>query len=383
LRFSPSKYLEPKSEMLLRDVIKRQYENGARFKIAAAGHSSSPLVKTNDVLIHLGELKGLKSTDDGSATFFAGTTVHEANMVLQQHNLALFNTGDVDVQTLAGAISTGTHGSGRKLQNLAAILKGVRMIDYKGDIHVFDEETHSEIMNAMRVSLGALGVFSEIAVRTVPLFQLKRVELFTDTETCLDHFDRLTEENRNVDFYWYPRSDETKIRILNEPGKGSQRFDFSFYGKKESEGNIGEILPKKRTLKFDEMEYALPREAGLECFRAIRKRVKDRHRKAVAWRILVRCIAADEFFLSPHYGRESISISLHHNAGLPFDEYFSDIEPIFIAFGGRPHWAKKHNLKAEQLMKLYPQWEKFHTLRRKFDPEGFFMNNHLEEIFGI
>ena len=131
------------------------------------------------------------------------------------------------------------------------------------------------------------------------------------------------------------------------------------------------------------MEYALPREAGLECFRAIRKRVKDRHRKAVAWRILVRCIAADEFFLSPHYGRESISISLHHNAGLPFDEYFSDIEPIFVALVGRPHWAKKHNLKAEQFMRLYPQWEKFHALRRKFDPEGFFINNHLKEIFGV
>lgn len=383
LHFSPAKYSAPDSEVLLQDVIKKQYAKGERFKIAAAGHSSSPLVETNDALIHLGEMKGLKSIGDGSATFFAGTTVHEANMILQQHNLALFNTGDVDVQTLAGAIATGTHGSGRKLQNLAATLKCVRMIDFKGDVHVFDDKKHPEVMNAMRVSLGAFGVFSEIVVRTVPLFQLKRVELFTETEICLDQFDQLADENRNVDFYWYPRSDETKIRILNEPGKGFQEFNFSFYGKRESEGNVGEILPKKRTLKFDEMEYALPREAGLECFRAIRKRVRDRHRKTVAWRILVRCIAADEFFLSPHYGRESISISLHHNAGLPFEEYFSDIEPIFVAFGGRPHWAKKHHLKANQLMKLYPKWNEFHALRRKLDPEGFLMNNHLKEIFEV
>jgi FAD/FMN-containing dehydrogenase len=363
--------------------MKASYKAGRRVKLAAAGHSSSPLVKTDETLLHLGQFKGLKSIhDDQSATLMSGMTVQESNMVLQQNELALFNTGDVDVQTLTGAISTGTHGSGRKLQNLASILKGVRMVDYKGEIHSFNEKNDPAIMKAMRVSLGALGIFTEIRVDVKPLFRLKRKEIFTDTETCLDHFDMLADENRNVDFYWYPRSDETKIRILNEPGTGTDHFSFKHYCPKEEEGYVGDVLPKKRKLKFEEMEFALPREAGIACFQEVRKRVKERHRREVAWRVLFRTIATDENYLSPHYGRESVSISLHHNAGLPFEQYFNDIEPIFIQFGGRPHWAKKHNLKAEQLRKLYPEWSTYHEIRRSLDPEGVFMNDYLRELFG-
>ncbi|WP_165823771.1 D-arabinono-1,4-lactone oxidase [Pseudochryseolinea flava] len=382
LKFSPAQFVTPDHEEYLRDIVARQSAKGGKIKLAAAGHSSSPLVETDGLLVHLNQMKGIKNIHhNGTATLYAGTTVHESNMLLQQHNLALFNTGDVDVQTLAGAISTGTHGSGRRLQNLAAVLKGVRMIDYKGDVHDFNDDKNADVMKAMRVSLGAFGIFTEITVAVVPLFQLHRTEMFTDTNTCVENFEQLANVNRNVDFYWYPRSDETKIRILNEPGKGTDQFHFSYYCRKDEAGNVGEILPKKRTLKFDEMEYALPWEAGLSCFEEVRKRVKARHRKNVAWRILVRSIAADENYLSPHQGRDSISISLHHNAGLPYEAYFNDIEPIFIAYGGRPHWAKKHNMRSTQLQKLYPRWNEFHALRKKIDPNGFYMNNHLKEVF--
>jgi FAD/FMN-containing dehydrogenase len=231
----------------------------------------------------------------------------------------------------------------------------------------------------MRVSLGVLGIFTEITVKVVPLFQLRRIEICTDTDTCLAHFDSLSKANRNADFYWYPRSDETKIRILNEPGTGTSQFHFAHTRIEDEQDEVGKILPKKRELKFDEMEYALPEENGIECFREIRKRVKERHRKNVAWRILYRCIAKDDSYLSPHYGRNSVSISLHHNAGLPFEEYFNDIEPIFQKYGGRPHWAKKHNMTADQLRPLYPEWETFHAIRREMDPENFFMNEYLQK----
>ncbi len=292
----------------------------------------------------------------------------------------MFNTGDVDVQTLAGAIATGTHGSGRALQNMASVLQGVRMVNCHGEVAEYTEQQHPYIMKAARVSLGALGIFAEITVRVVPLFKLRRLELCTDTDVCLQYFIELTSENRNVDFYWYPRSDESKIRILNEPGQGTQTFSFKYNCKDEGEGWVGDILPRKRELKFDEMEYALPLESGLACFQEVRERIKAKHRKDVAWRVLVRIIAADDNYLSPHYGRESVSISLHHNAGLPFEEFFADIEPIFIDHGGRPHWAKKHNLKAAQLQPLYPQWKAFHEVRRTIDPQGFFMNDYLNEI---
>ncbi|MBT1690291.1 D-arabinono-1,4-lactone oxidase [Dawidia soli] len=382
LRFTPREYVCPESEDALATAIRHGHAAGKKVRLAAAGHSSSPLVATPDVLLHLHHFKGLVSYDAAqrTATFRAGTLVHEANAALQQVGLALFNTGDVDVQTLAGAIATGTHGSGRALQNLASMLQAVRMIDYEGDVRLFSEGEHADAMRALRVSLGALGIFTEITVSVLPLFRLRRLELCTDTESCLEHFDALADENRNVDFYWYPRSDGTKIRVLNEPGRGTASFPANFRCVDDEEGFVGEILPRKRTLKFDEMEYALPRDAGMACFQAVRKRIKDKHRRVVAWRVLYRTIAADQNYLSPHYGRESVSISLHHNAGLPFEAFFNDIEPIFRAHGGRPHWAKKHNLRAADLRGLYPEWNTFQAIRKSFDPEGCFISSHLSEL---
>jgi FAD/FMN-containing dehydrogenase len=383
LKFTPKYLLEPDNESELIEIVQRANADGRKIKLAAAGHSSSPLVETSETLLHLGNFTGITrhEKEQQAVTFRTGITLHEANKQLKDIGQSLFNLGDVDVQTLAGAISTGTHGTGKKLQNLSSMLSAVRMVDFNGDIKVFSEQQQPEIMKAMRTSLGAFGIFTEITVKTLPLFKIKRLELCTDIDVCINVFDQLAEENRSVDFYWYPRSDETKIRILNEPGKGTKSFPFKFDLKDEQEGFVGEIIPKQRELKFDEMEYALPKEAGMPCFQEVRTRIKERHRKNVAWRVLFRTIAADENYLSPHYGRDSVSISLHHNAGLPFNEYFSDIEPIFIQYGGRPHWAKKHNLKAKELRKLYPEWEKFHHIRRILDPIGFFMNRHLKELF--
>jgi FAD/FMN-containing dehydrogenase len=385
LRFKPGAFIEPRDENELRDIVSKTHASGKRLRLAAAGHSSSPLVKTNETLVHLAHFRNLIRTNEETmnATLQAGMTVHETAVALQKHNLALFNTGDVDVQTLAGAISTGTHGTGKKMQNLSSLLVGVRLIDYKGDIKIFNEKEHPDVMRAMRVSLGALGIFTEINVKTLPLFKLHRLEVCTDIGICLDNFDQLGGENRNVDFYWYPRSDEAKIRVLNEPGKGTQQYDFKHNRKNEEVGWVGEILPRHRDLKFDETEFALSADNGLACFQAIRKRIKEKHRRDVAWRVLVRTIAADDNYLSPHHGRDSIAISVHHNAGLPFEMFFKDLEPIFVEFGGRPHWAKKHWRKGADLVSLYPEWETFQKIRRELDPEGFFLNDHLKEIFNL
>ncbi|HYG18092.1 MAG TPA: D-arabinono-1,4-lactone oxidase [Ohtaekwangia sp.] len=384
LKFTPWNFGKPGNEDALRQVIRNCYTEGRQVRLAAAGHSSTPLVETRGTLLHLHHFKGIIRRDDEqqTVTFGAGMTVHEANAALQEIGLALFNTGDVDVQTLAGAIATGTHGTGMKLRNLSSMLRGVRMVDYQGNVREFSSPADERWMNAMRVSLGALGIFTELTVRVVPLFKLTRTEHFTTVDSCLENFDALAGENRNVDFYWYPRSDEIKIRILNEPGQGTTEFPYSFRCVKHEEGWVGEILPRHRELRFDEMEYALPREAGIACFKEVRNRIKARHRKAVAWRVLYRTIAGDANYLSPHYGRDSVSISLHHNAGLPFDAFFNDIEPIFIHHSGRPHWAKKHNLKARQLRPLYPAWEAFQDVRRSLDPEGFFMNHYLKVLIG-
>jgi len=382
LSFSPGHYWEPQHEDELCGIVRRTCAAGKKIRLAAAGHSSSPLVQTPDTLIHLRHFKKLLKYDvqQQTATFQSGISVHEANAALQAVGLALFNTGDVDVQTLAGAIATGTHGSGRTLQNMASVLCAARVVNSCGDVSVYSDDLHPDILRALRVSLGTLGFFTEITVRVMPLFKLRRHELFTDTDVCLEHFDQLSAENRNVDFYWYPRSDESKVRILNEPGQGAQSFAFQHHCVKKEEGWVGEILPRKRDLKFDEMEYALPAANGLACFQAVRERIKKRHRKDVAWRVLVRNIAKDDNYISPHHGRDSISISLHHNAGLPFEQFFNDVEPIFIEYGGRPHWAKIHSLTARQLRPLYAEWNAFHRVRKALDPDDFFINDYLRKL---
>ena len=151
---------------------------------------------------------------------------------------------------------------------------------------------------------------------------------------------------------------------------------------REERGFAHAIIARERTLKFDEMEYHVPIEAGVPCFREVRARILARHRKEVAWRTLYRFVAGDEAYLSPTYGGLRVAISIHHHAQLPHDTFFGDIEPIFRAHGGRPHWGKKHSLKAAELAPLYPAFDDFKQLRRRIDPDGRYLNSHLCELLG-
>jgi FAD/FMN-containing dehydrogenase len=187
-------------------------------------------------------------------------------------------------------------------------------------------------------------------------------------------------ENRNFCFYWYPRRDDVSIRLWNEPGKGTNELPYATLYK-ELSGWGKDVLPSEQHLKFNELEYSFDISAAPEVFAAIRKRIKEKHRRHIAWRILYRPVAADDAWLSNAYGKDIVAITVHHHAPLPYREYFDDIESIFRSFGGRPHWAKKHSLTAKQLRSLYPCWDRFQQLRKQFDPDGIFLNDYLKKIF--
>jgi FAD/FMN-containing dehydrogenase len=383
LTFEPARIYHLKTEDEIVNLVRRCRAENRTIRVAGSGHSSSALVQTDDTIISLKYFKGITSIDRDAmtATLKTGMTVEETNKALEREGYALFNTGDVDVQYLAGAISTGTHGTGRRLQNLSAMLVGVRLVTANGEIVEYHCKHHPEMIKAFRVSLGALGIITEITVKILPLFRLKRREVFASMGDCFRYFDQLAEENRNVDFYWYPRRDEVKIRILNEPDKGSMKLPFPHVVHRHEKDVVGEVLPRERDLRFDETEFAFDAETAWECFRLVRKRIKEKHRRTVAWRTLFRTIARDDAFLSPHFGRDSVTISLHHNAGLPYKDYFNDIEAIFKDFDGRPHWGKKHNLKGKSLKRLYPDWDRFHQIRNQMDPEEVFLNEYLRKLF--
>lgn len=351
--------------------------------MVGAGHSSVPLVKTDQVLLAQDQLKGVVGHDPTQhrVDILPGTDIKEAGQALIKLNLSMHNTGDVDMQYLGGAFGTGTHGSGKNLQNLSGIIRGCRLVDGQGNIREITEK-EPDLLNAAKISLGALGVFTQFTLQLNPARKYLRQEYCTHIDNCLENLDALINENEIFDFYWYPRNDLAKLRTCN---LADQKTPDIPYGKfeKEARGWLYEILPQDRDLKYEEMEYILPMDAGPACFREVRQRVKEKHRHYVGWRILYRTIAADEIYLSPYYKQDSVSIAILQNNELEYKSYFEDIEPIFRAYGGRPHWGKKHSLTAGDLKPLYPEWERFMEIRRELDPEGVFLNEYLNQILEI
>lgn len=386
LRFTPLKIKTPSTESEIVDVVCRALKEERILRVVGAGHSSSALVETDNVLVSLEKLKGLKSynTDTYEATLLAGTPLEEAGEMLHEVGLAMPNLGDVSTQTIAGALSTGTHGSGKKLQNLAAQIIGGSIVTGRGELKEFSIENDPHFVRAARAGLGTLGVFTALKLKLIPTYQLRRQEWCMFTEDCLAQLEQFCEENRNFDFYWYPRRDDVKVRLLNFEGQGSQNIPRA----KKVEDKVGwshKIIPKHTHMvnKFEEMEYALPADVGLECFREIRQRIIEKHRKIVGWRVLYRVVAPDDGYLSTASGRQSVTISIHQNAGLPYWDFFQDIEPIFRSYDGRPHWGKKHTRKAMDLRPLYPKWEDFQDVRQESDPNGVFLSPYLQELLGV
>jgi FAD/FMN-containing dehydrogenase len=198
-------------------------------------------------------------------------------------------------------------------------------------------------------------------------------------EACLASLEERIASHRHFEFFWYPGRDfaETKtLDVTEEPPE-------AVAGRKYERIGWGhEILPTERPLRFVEMEYALPAEAGPDCFRAVRERMQSRH-PAVAWPVEYRRVRADDAWLSTAHGRDTVTLSLHQGAQLPFEEFFADLEPVLQAHGGRPHWGKRHGLAADALAPLYPRFEAFRRLRAELDPGGRFLNEHLRKLLGV
>lgn len=381
LRFTPGELLYPESEEEISQIVKSANAKQQKIRVVGAGHSSTPLVKTEDILISLKHFKGVEAidTEKSRAVVLGGMTVKEAGKDLFRYGLAMPNTGDVDVQTLAGAIATGTHGTGKELQNLSAMLIGVRMVTGTGEIVDLSREEDKDLFRALQVALGTCGIFLKMKLQLQPKYELQRKEWCVPIEKCLQNYEEHMNNNRNFDFYWYPRSEMAKIRIMNKEGHPMPEISYGDL-QRDKQGHSHEILPRTRHLRFDEMEYALPTENGMACFQEIREEIRKKYRKEVGWRTLYRTIKSDDAYLSPISDRDSVTISLHHNAGLPFWDYFKGIEPIFRKYDGRPHWGKKHTLKAKELKELYPEWEQFHRIRRELDPNEVFITPELRDL---
>lgn len=384
--FEPEVRVAPRSEDEVKGAVLRALGGNLPLRAAGSGHSSSDLVRTSGVLVDTDRLDGLESHDLGAgrATLRAGTKLDDVNGLLFEKGLMMENLGDVAYQALAGAVATGTHGSGRELTNLSGMVEGGRLVSGTGEVVEFSRQGDGDLFRAAQVSLGCLGILTAVTIRALPSYRLVRKEWCASTEATLEHLDELMDGNRNFDFYWYPRRDEVKLRTWNHPDDEGREPAFARLVK-EMSGWAKDVLATEQPLRFHEMEYAIALEGGADCFRAIRERVLERHRARVAWRILCRPVAADDAFLSNASGREILAITVHQNNTLPYEAYFEDLEPIFREHGGRPHWGKRHTMHRMrgQIRPLYPGWDRFMEVRRRMDPQGIFLSDYMKRLFDL
>lgn len=375
----PAESVAPRSEDELLDAVCRAAAASQTVRLVGTGHSFVPLCATDGCLISLDELQGTESTDAQahSATILAGTKIHAIGEPLLEAGFSLANQGDIDKQSIAGAISTGTHGTGRDLGSISTQMIGARIVTADGTIRELSQEETSEEMRALRVSLGALGILSAVRLRVEPAYRLHERLWQVPIAQCLDELDEQIASNRHFEFFWYPATDLAHMKSLNPtdeppddlPDREGERIDHS-----------ARIFPSERNNRFNECEYAIPAEHGPECFAEIRRLMQDKH-SDVTWPVEYRTVAADDSYLSPNYGRATVTLSIHQANTLPHQEFFQDAQEIFLRHEGRPHWGKMHRLRSDDLRELYPEWDRFHEIRRQFDPEGRFMNEHLVRIF--
>ena len=376
----PGRFEAPGSESEIAAAISSAALAGETVRVAGTGHSFTPLVATDGLLLSLANWSGIESHDLAArqASVRTGTTLCDLGEPLLELGLAMANLGDIDVQALGGALGTGTHGTGPELGNLCSRVVSLRFVTASGEIRECSEERDPELLRALRVSFGALGVLTVARLQLVPAYRLHERIWRTDREECLEQLEGRIAATRHFEFFWYPRHDfvEMKSLALTDaqpdplPDVEGERIDWS-----------SRILPSVREMKFNEMEYSIPAEAGPECFRRVAARIRERHDKVV-WPVEYRTLAEDDAYLSPAQGRPTVTISLHQDVRYPFREFFADVEPIFWDYGGRPHWGKVHTCDSERLRAAYPLWEHFKEWRRKLDPQKLFSNAHLETLLG-
>lgn len=359
----------------VRDAIREDLP----IRVVGAGHSHSPLCASDGALLSLDRLLGVRSVDAerGRMTIAAGTRIAALGEPLLAHGMALANQGDIDVQAMAGAISTGTHGTGPSLGSLSTMVRGVRLIDGRGDLVDIDETTPS-LLSAASLAVGAVGVILSITVQLVPAYRLHERLWSAPLDQTMDRLDTLIAATRHFEFFWRPDTGLCDCKALHPttlpPGSmgnvEAQRIDHSF-----------RVFPSVRQRKHVESEWSVPAERGPECFREIHALMTTKH-PDVPMPVEYRTVAADDLPLSPNHGRASVAISVHDFIERDWLPFFNDAQAIFLNHGGRPHWGKWHSLRALDIADRYPAMGAFAAVRQTLDPQGVFLTPYMRGLFG-
>jgi FAD/FMN-containing dehydrogenase len=388
IRAAPRIVATPGSLAELRSAILEATQRGETVRVAGAGHSFAPLCVTNGTLLDLSNLAGVERIDPetGEATIWAGSRIADLGEPLLAQGRAFSNQGDIDRQAIAGAVSTGTHGTGRKYGSFSAAVRAVDLMGADGELVTFDA-TDPVRLRAASLSLGLLGVLTRVTLATVPAYKLRERTQVLPFDDCLDGF--LVEETarRNAEFWWLPAHDCCVLKTFWETEEEPFRIEapeappgtVERYLKPDSVDWSWRIYPSTRTFPFVEMEYSLPLAEGPAAMREIR-RLMQTHHKECTWAVEYRTQPGEQSMLSPTRGKESVTISLHQAMDLPYEPLFRDAEAIFLARDGRPHWGKLQFLTSAEIGDLYPELPAFQVIRAEMDPQRTFTNDYLARL---
>jgi len=424
VKASPETIARPASEDELAAVL----ASAEKARVVGTGHSFTALGATDGTLIDLSNMAGVISVNDErtEALIWAGTPIHQLGRELFAHGAALINQGDIDRQTIAGAISTGTHGTGPSLGAFPTMVKALRLVTPSGEVIDATPFENTDVFEAGRLSLGALGVLSQVLLEVRPAYKLLEKGWTAPANDCLRSLNILQMATRHFEFFWFPfadhvicksleetdadplplRGEEQSARAMAEEAQVRRMFDLTARlpflsapvtrymtsqarkGSMERHAKSGDqvrwshdAFPSPRNIRFNEMEWALPAEAGEEALREIVAYVRQKGVR-VAFPIEFRYVAEDNVWLSPFNGRASVTIAVHQYHKQPYKSFFDHCETVFRSLDGRPHWGKLHRAAEPDFAEWYPDWSRFQEVRRRLDPSGKMLNEHLTTIFG-
>ena len=415
----PQSIESPRDVGELAELVAEASSRGQKVKAVGSGHSFTSAAATDGRMIRLENLSGISHVNraNNQVTVGAGTRLSELNTLLHAEGLALANLGDIAYQTVAGAISTSTHGTGKALTGLAGQVVAMTLVNGQGQIVECSESVNPDILDVGRVSVGALGVISEYTLQAVPSFRLRALEQPMRLDDVLENAHELSAEHDHFEFFWIPhtkwaltkrnnRTDDELQPLPKVKGWIEKTFmeNYAFgavcrvgrarpsliprlatalpsSGSREYVDQSFKIFASPRIVRFYEMEHALPVEAVVPALKEIRAMI-ERKGYLLNFPVEVRFTKGDDVPLSTAYGRDSAYIAVHVYKGMECEPFFRDVEDILRAYDARPHWGKMHYRDAEELSSLYPRWSDFISLRDRLDPQRTFSNGYTDTVFG-
>jgi len=419
-RCRPARIVRPGNREELAESVAAATAAGQRVRAPGSGHSFTEAALTDGVMVRVEALRGVFDADPqtGLVKVGGGTVLAELNEELARLGLAMENLGDIDSQTIAGAISTGTHGTGARLRNISAQVEGLELVLADGSVRHLSAATHPELLRAARVGIGALGVVSAVTLRCVPAFTLLRVDAPHPREEVLDSFEERAEAHEHFELFTFPYDDSALVLERNrtsEPprprgraaaylndvvlenwalgalaGTGKalpgtipalSRLAGRLASGSRTSDRSDRVFVNERRVRFTEMEYGVPREHGPEAVRRVIEWVRS-NEFPVFFPIEMRVAAGDDALLSPSHERDTAYIAVHQYRGMEWRPYFEAVEAIMDDYGGRPHWGKRHFQTAATLAPRYPAWEQFQRARDTLDPGRTFANEYTERVLG-